>query len=65
MGPKRPTITDRLTEDEKELLEIAVRLDSALQYREEHIGLVDDGWYKKCIEDELVCIPLSVCCCRH
>jgi len=54
MGPKRQTITDRLTEDEKGLLTIAVRLDSALQYREQHIGAVDDEWYNKCIGEELV-----------
>jgi hypothetical protein len=53
MPPKRQII-DSLTEDEKTIMAVAVRLDSALRYREEHMGAVNAQWYMKCIREELV-----------
>lgn len=57
MPPQRQIITDQLTEDEKELLAIAVRLHSALLYREEHPGVVNMEYYCKCLNEELVRHP--------
>ena len=54
MPPQRRTFVDVLTEDEKVLMEIAVRLVCALQYREKNLNSVEDAWYRKCITDELV-----------
>ncbi|KAH9035585.1 hypothetical protein EDB84DRAFT_1437879 [Lactarius hengduanensis] len=53
MPPHRRTFVDILTEDEKELMDIAVRLVSALRYREKNIDTVDEAWYRECIRDEL------------
>jgi hypothetical protein len=60
MPPKR-NANDVLTHAEDELMKIAVRLDSALRYREANRDLVSDAWYVQSIEDELVRIhPLCV-----
>ncbi|KAH9035916.1 hypothetical protein EDB85DRAFT_1889090 [Lactarius pseudohatsudake] len=53
MPPHRRTFVDILTDDEKVLMDIAVRLVSALQYREKNLDTVEDAWYGKCISDEL------------
>jgi hypothetical protein len=60
MPPKRRTTADRLSQDEQELLEIAVRLNEAVNYREINKGEVDELWYVQCIENELVRIPFDV-----
>jgi hypothetical protein len=61
--PKRPTAMprnqDRLTEAEEELLEIAVRLDSALRHMKKHPEQVRQEWYLECIGAELVRAPPS------
>jgi hypothetical protein len=54
MAPKCP-VADSLTEDEKALMVIATRLDSALRRRDELGGKINVPWYIKCINDELVC----------
>ncbi|KAH9009272.1 hypothetical protein EDB84DRAFT_1446364 [Lactarius hengduanensis] len=53
MPPHRRTFVDILTDDEKVLMDIAVRLVSALRYREKNLDTVEDAWYRKCISDEL------------
>jgi hypothetical protein len=57
--PQKRTAKDTLTDPEKELLEIAVRLYSGVQYNEEHPGEVPEAWLMQGIEEELVRIPSS------
>ncbi|KAH8982116.1 hypothetical protein EDB86DRAFT_2834518 [Lactarius hatsudake] len=53
MPPTRRTFVDKLTDDEKALMDIAIRLVTALRYRETNLDTVEDIWYRKCISDEL------------
>lgn len=53
MAPKR-RIADTLTEDEKAIMLIAIRLHSALFRREQLRGKVIVDWYMECIKVELV-----------
>ncbi|KAH9162547.1 hypothetical protein EDB89DRAFT_1913189 [Lactarius sanguifluus] len=53
MPPRHRTVVDKLTEDEKELMEIAIRLVSLLRYWEKNLDTVEELWYRKCITDEL------------
>jgi hypothetical protein len=62
MPPKRSgatanTTADQLNDAEKTLLEIAVHLVSAVRYREENMGEVEDSWLQQGFEDELVRVP--------
>ncbi|KAH9162340.1 hypothetical protein EDB89DRAFT_2079780 [Lactarius sanguifluus] len=52
MPPHHRTVVDKLTEDKKELMEIAIRLVS-LRYWEKNLDTVEELWYRKCITDEL------------
>jgi hypothetical protein len=55
MPPKRlKTASDPLSDDEKEVLAVAVRLDSAIRYWQENRGAVNEKWYTHCLDDELV-----------
>jgi hypothetical protein len=60
MPPKSTSATPviPLTSDEKKLLEIAVRLDSAVRYWEKHMDLVKKLWLEQGFEEELVCVLL-------
>jgi hypothetical protein len=58
MGPKQIP-ENMLTEPEKKLLEIAVRLYCAIKYYEEHEGVSLD-WLAVGIENELVCVNINV-----
>ncbi|KAH8984883.1 hypothetical protein EDB86DRAFT_2833345 [Lactarius hatsudake] len=53
MPPTCRTFVDKLTDDEKALMDIAIWLVTALQYRETNLDTVEDIWYRKCISDEL------------
>ena len=53
MAPKHQTV-DPLTEDEKALMIIAIRLYDALHRYEEVNGKVNVAWYLECIGNELV-----------
>lgn len=54
--PRRPVapIADSLTEDEKALMLVAVRLDSALRRRDKEPGTIVISWFMSCIQDEMV-----------
>jgi hypothetical protein len=52
--PPKQTTKDKLSDVEKTLLDIAVRLYSAVKYHEEHKGEVSEGWLVQGIEEELV-----------
>ena len=58
MPAKRRT-NDKLTDAEKELLDIAVRLYTAMQYLEANGDKVKGEWYVEAIGEELVRAPLS------
>jgi hypothetical protein len=60
MPPKRQT-NDTLSNNEKELIGVAVRLDAALRYRLKNKDSVNQAWYVGCIGEELVCIPFLFC----
>jgi hypothetical protein len=55
MSAKRSTLSNA----ERTLIDIAVRLDSAVRYWEEHKGEVSEAWLGQGIEEELVCILFS------
>jgi hypothetical protein len=52
MPPKRKI--DKISKVERELLDIAVRMDSAVRYWEKFNGAVDTAWYVQGFEEELV-----------
>lgn len=63
MSPLRrtPIITDTLSRTEKDLLDIAVRIHTAMYYRELTQNDIDELWYVQCIDEELVSLTeLSV-----
>jgi hypothetical protein len=57
MPPKR--IKDTLSDAEKTVLDIAIRLYYGVKYTKEHKGLVPVAWLVQCIEEELVRSPSS------
>ena len=54
MPPQRRTLVDLLTEDEKVFMGAAIRIFSALRYREKNKITTEDEWYVECITSELV-----------
>ena len=54
-----------LTLEEKDLLQIAVRLACAVQYWDKHLERIKmderENWFHDRITDEMVCIPLLLC----
>ncbi|KAH8978542.1 hypothetical protein EDB86DRAFT_2836667 [Lactarius hatsudake] len=53
MPPQRRTLVDLLTEDEKVFMGAAIRIFSALRYREKNKITTEDEWYVECITSEL------------
>ncbi len=51
MNPQHPT---ELTAAEEKIMTIAVRLDSAMHYRNRHLDKVNEEQYIQCIGTELV-----------
>ncbi len=56
MNPQHPT---ELTEAEEKIMAIAVRLDSAMRYRNRHLNEVNEEQYVHCIGTELVRRPAA------
>ncbi len=56
MNPQYPT---ELTAAEEKIMAIAVRLDSAMRYRNRHLDEVNEEQYVQCIGTELVRHPAA------
>lgn len=54
MSPTRPTKAFQLAEDEKALLDIAIRLDSAIRAYKARNGAVDLGVFTEMLDQDLV-----------